>query len=123
MLEEVERRLYGFEHLVCLGEVVGLVIDAELVEAAYRSVAGGGFSNSRLCTRSELEMNAPLASLLDRPLCLDLLVSSGFSPRAGSTQRDQPRLDEVVLAVFEFQLADDAGRLERRGRLNSDSQG
>jgi hypothetical protein len=34
--------LHGFEHLVCLGEVVGLVIDAELVEAAYRSVAGGG---------------------------------------------------------------------------------
>ena len=106
MLEEVERRLHGFEHLVCLGEVVGLVIDAELVEAAH------GLAGQRLAPlHPHGTGDAPLASLLNRSLSLDLLVSSGFSPRAGSPQCDQPRLDEVVLAVCEFQLANDPSRL------------
>lgn len=112
MFEEVKCRLYGFEHLICLGEVIGLVIDAELVEAAH-GLPGGGVNDSHLCTTSD-ETDEPLPRLLNRPLGFDLLVSSGFSPRAGSPQRDQPRLDEVVLAVFEFEFADDAGRLERR---------
>jgi hypothetical protein len=70
-----------------------------------RMLAKGAFiSSSERVHKREL-LNPPpatdryAASTLDRPLCLDLLVSSGFSPRAGSTQRDQPRLDEVVLAA------------------------
>lgn len=63
---------------------------------------------------SELETDALLSRLLNRPLGLDFLVSSGFASRTGPSQCDQPRLDKVVLAVFEFESTDDASRLERR---------